>query len=429
MRRFDSPTARRAVLTWTTLISSLVFLFVARAIVARILGPTAVGMYVLMLTAGLLGGTLLSFGLPAYNASFAAEHPRRVLLANSIAWTGAIFVVLSVVCLPTLLFGRLPPSRQFLVFGVWMAPVTALLECTRGVLQGSNSIAAYNWVAFIAGALNLSCIAVLSATVGLTLPGAVLSWVLSVGVSLMLGVWLGLRGEKLGRPDFAVLAGSLRFGGQAWLSQLAGVVNIRIAVVLIEVLLGTAAVGIYAIAATIGEVLLYFPNALAAVTVARYGSASRADAARLVVRSSLFVLLVNAGCAAAVALVARPMIMLAFGAEYEASVPLLLVLLPGVVLYSPVAVTTWYFNAHLKRPSLNLVVASFSAICGAALIGILAPSHGLVGVALATTCGYAAASALNIVILQRSSKLSYAHLIDAARHAPRRAVPAPGAPE
>jgi O-antigen/teichoic acid export membrane protein len=109
-------------------------------------------------------------------------------------------------------------------------------------------------------------------------------------------------------------------------------------------------------------------------------------------------------------------------------VPVLLILLPGVVLYSPVAVTTWYFNAHLRRPALNLAVASFSAICGAAFIWMLAPSRGLVGVAVASAGAYAAASAFNLVILQRSSGLSFAQLLDAARHSPRRATASPGAP-
>jgi len=219
-----------------------------------------------------------------------------------------------------------------------------------------------------------------------------------------------------------VLVGSLRFGGQAWLSQLAGVVNIRIAVVLIEVLLGTTAVGIYSIAATFAEVLFYFPNAIAAVTVARYASASREDAARLLVRSSLFVLLVNACCAVGFALVAHPLILRVFGAQYEGSVNVLFTLLPGVVIYSPIAVTTWYFNAHLRRPSLNLLVASFSAVSGAVLIVALAPSHGLVGVALAATCGYVAASVLNVVLLQRSSDLSYARLVNAVRNFPHPVV-------
>jgi O-antigen/teichoic acid export membrane protein len=61
------------------------------------------------------------------------------------------------------------------------------------------------------------------------------------------------------------------------------------------------------------------------------------------------------------------------------------------------------------------VVVGFSAVCGSILILLLAPRFGLVGVGIATTCGYMAAAILNVVLLRRTSDLSYAGFIEAAR--------------
>jgi O-antigen/teichoic acid export membrane protein len=418
MKLTRSALARQMLVTWATLVSSLVFVFCARALIARDLGPTAMGIYALMLTVALLGGTFLSLGLPAYNAAFAMEQRPEVLLANCLLWNGLVFCLLSAVCPLVLEFGDLPRSREFLVVGLWMAPLMSMMECLRGVLQGAGAMRAYNVVGFIGGALNLSGVVVLTFTGRLGLGAASICWVVSVAASLLIGLYGFTRGKGLARPDVQLLGRSLKFGGQAWLSQMTGVLNIRLALVLIEWLLGTAAVGIYSIAATISEVLLYLPYAVAAVAAPRFAQATRLDAARLLVRAGAAVLALNAVCALVLALVADPVLPLVFGAQYAGAAPILRALLPGVVLYSPVAVAAWYFNAHLKRPAINMVVVGFSAACGSLLILLLAPRFGLVGVGVATTCGYTAAAILNMVLLRRTSHLSYARFLEAARVRP-----------
>jgi O-antigen/teichoic acid export membrane protein len=92
-----------------------------------------------------------------------------------------------------------------------------------------------------------------------------------------------------------------------------------------------------------------------------------------------------------------------FGPSYAASTPVLRILLPGVVAYTPVAVTTWYFNAHLHKPIANLLVAGFSVTLNAALTLWLAPIYGLSGVAWSTSIAYLSASLFNVVLIRRES--------------------------
>jgi len=298
----------------------------------------------------------------------------------------------------------------------------SMMECLRGVLQGSGSMRAYNVVGFIGGALNLTAVAVLSMTGRLGLGAAAVCWVGSVVASLLVGIYGFSRGKGLARPDVRLLGRSLKFGGQAWLSQMTGVLNIRLALVLIEWLLGTAAVGIYSIGATISEGLLYLPYAVAAVTAPRFANATRLDAARLLVRAGAAVFAVNAVIGIVLGLLADPLVPLVFGPQYAGAVPILRALLPGIVIYGPIAVAAWYFNAHLKRPAINLVVVGFSAACGWIFIALLAPRFGLVGVGIATSCSYVAAAILNVVLLRRTSDLSYARFLEAARFERQRGV-------
>jgi O-antigen/teichoic acid export membrane protein len=396
-----SNLATRTAATWLTLVATVVFTFVARALLAHVLGPVGIGIYALMLSAGWLGGTILSVGLPAYNASFAARQPPSVLLVNSILWNLLAFVVVTILCVPLLLARSVPAPAKGILVGVVMSPFTALLECTRGVLQGMGAIGAYNWLGLAAGAINFALIATLVAAGRLTLTGAVLCWIASTALSTMVAVLLAVprTGRSL-RGDRRIFAGSLKFGGQAWLSQLTGIVNFRIALLLSQVFLGTAAAGLYAIAVTIAETLFYFPNALAVVTISRYAAATPAQAVSLLKRSAALVVVVSAACAAAIAVAGGFVIAHVFGAAYTGSTGPLLILLPGVVSYTPIAVSNWYFNAHLHKPWVNLLVGLMSATVGSLLTVLWAPAHGLAGIAWATTTGYMTASVLNLVLIR-----------------------------
>ena len=399
-----SGIARRTVTTWVTLIATVGCVFAARALIARELGPAGIGLYALMLSAAWLGGTVLSLGLPAYNASFAGRQPAGVLLTNSIAWNAGALALLSVVCLPALLTPSIPITWKVMILGVLVSPLTALLECTRGIFQGMSAMTPYNWLGLSGGALNLAGVGALAATSSMTLRSAIACWIGSTLVAAAAAVRLGTtHGAPLAPIDRRLLLGSLKFGGQAWLSQLSGIVNFRIALLLTETLLGTVAVGLYAIAVTIAELLFYFPNALAIVSSARYATATGAEARALLRRSGIWVLAVSSATAAALALAARPVIRLAFGPSYDESARLLLIVLPGVVAYTPIAVVTWYFNAHRQRPIVNFVIASFSAILNAALTLLWAPVYGLSGVAWATTTSYVAASLFSVIVIRRES--------------------------
>ena len=399
----STPVAARAAATWASLIATLGCTLLARMLIARSLGPEGIGLYALMLTSAWLAGTVLSVGLPAYNASFAMTQRPAVLLANSAAWNGAWLLVLCGMCAP-LLMASPSPAWTLIIVGIMSAPLFAMLECSRGILQGIGAIASYNWLWLSSGVLNVAIVAALAAMSRLSLKGAVVSWLLSNALAALaaLGLVSSLTGG-MGRIDVRTLFGSFRFGAQAWLSQLTGILNFRIALLLTQALLGTAAVGLYSIAITIAEVLFLLPNALAVVTVSRYASASADEARTLLRRSTRWVLALNSACGIAGGLAGLVLIPWLFGASYAPSSRLLLILLPGVIAYTPVGVSAWYFNAHLHKPSANLFVGGVSALMNGILTLLLAPHFGIAGVAWAATTGYLCGSLLNAMLIRHLS--------------------------
>ena len=169
-----SAIARRTVTTWITLIATLVCVFAARALVARELGPAGIGLYALMLTAAWLGGTILSLGSAGLQCQFRGPAARRRAPVE----------------LHRLERRRARPAgrrlrsrpRRHLLPLTWkrddprrlVSPLTALLECTRGIFQGMSAMTPYNWLGLTGGALNLAGVGALASTSRLTLRAACL---------------------------------------------------------------------------------------------------------------------------------------------------------------------------------------------------------------------------------------------------------------
>src|SRR4029450_13083861 len=80
---------------------------------------------------------------------------------------------------------------------------------------------------------------------------AVTLWIFALSpivVSLVTRRVDGGLGARLGRPDPAMLRGSLRQGMRSYPGELAGLFHLRIDVILLGILAGSAAVGIYVVA-------------------------------------------------------------------------------------------------------------------------------------------------------------------------------------
>ena len=139
---------------------------------------------------------------------------------------------------------------------------------------------------------------------------------------------------------------------------------------------------------------------------ARYASASRADARALLARSAGWVLAVSTALALALAAVGRPVIELLSGLVRRVGRSAVDSPARCRRLHADRRGPTWYFNAHVRKPLVNLVIAGFSALLNASLTLWWAPAYGLTGVAWATTVAYISASILSLVIVHRQSSRS-----------------------
>src|SRR4029077_4227346 len=83
-------------------------------------------------------------------------------------------------------------------------------------------------------------------------------------------------------------------------------------------------------------------------------------------------------------------------------------LLPGIVVYSPVTILVVYLSVRHAKPRLSLAVSTAGMIVTLIAALLLIPSHGASGAALSSTLGYAAGAGLAWVLFTRLSRTARA---------------------
>lgn len=374
-----------------------VLLAVANAVVlARWLGPEGKGRVALAL---LLPETLtlvLGVGIEAANVYLAATRRFRVselasasttfaLIASALG-LGAVGALSAAGVLPLLLPG--------LGLGAWIVAMLALppLILTghlAGILRGSGSLTAVNTVRVLQGLANLGLtvllvavwrggvLGALMATVGGALAGAALTVVA-----------LRRRGaEYLPRWNRTVIEAALGYGLRGHLGNVSQYLNYRLDALLVNYLLGTAGLGLYAAAVRIAEMLLLVPNAVAFVLFPGAASRSRSETARLTRQAlglSSGLALAGAG---ALALAGPALIRLAYSSAFAEAYRPMLALLPGMVFMGAAKVLAAEV-AGRGYPHYNSAISVLGLPVTLALQLVLIPRYGLAGAAAATSIAY-----------------------------------------
>jgi O-antigen/teichoic acid export membrane protein len=252
----------------------------------------------------------------------------------------------------------------------------------------------------------------------LTLLGVGLAALAGFGVSLLsvLASWLvartlvaagalvaAARGGWLGRPDAARLQAEARFVVVIGLTNLAGLLNYKVDLFLVEHFLGLPATGVYSIAVMVGELLWLVSSSVTTAAYARIGHPDSTSAAALALRAmhaSVLMLAPLAPLLFGAALFLLPPLL---GLAYQPALPVLAMLLPGIVAYAAASALSAWFTNHAGRPWVPAMLATLSLAINVAVSVIAIPQLGMIGAALATTVSYMGAVAVGMGWFARAS--------------------------
>lgn len=384
-----SSIARKSAENFAARLISQAFSIGGAIVIARVLGPSGKGEFS-------YAATVLAM-LQMFNAGQASaiswqyakrgREPLRLLRA--------MLKILAIVALPAgavlAALALLVPAQRALLPVAFTLPFALFAQSATGFFLADSDVRTINVQQLVIGA----------AAVTVYVP---LLLVLHAGLWVLFAVWgcgyvaaaiysaIRLRpyarGDATDASDAAVIKEQLAYGGQVSLNSAVQYLNFRIDVLLIMVILGQTALGIYSIAVGIGELLwqLSRPMATAAFgSIARGTEREAADVTAACMRHSFA--LVSLG-AVAVFFAVPPLVPLVYGAKFAHAGIVARALLPGMIAYSMMPTLAAFFAQQLGRPRIPLVFSTLSTVICAGATVLLLPRVGIIGGAIATSLSY-----------------------------------------
>jgi O-antigen/teichoic acid export membrane protein len=401
-RRFGWVVARTSIFN----VAAAVVAGVAGILIARSLGPSARGEYAAVMAWFGVVLVLGELGQPAATTFFVAREPDRaadyVATARSMmVGSGAVALVAGLLAAPLLAAGSGAATAGYrLMFATCLVSFAAAsyvfgLQAARiarwNLARISQPIAYLVLVTglHLAGHLDLmTALAVLAAT---------------IAGQAGLAYWLCAREGLTGGRSRRALARPLsRYG----LSQLAAaaptLVTARLDVLVLSLTMPPAALGHYAIAASVTALALPVVSAIGNVSFPRI--ASRTLSPERLFRLQRFALLVSAAVGVVLLLpvvVSAPVLVpLVFGAGFRDAVPLVVLLAPGGVLLACGRVCADLLKGH-GRPLAVAGAQGAAALSTIVMLAALVPLFGVTGAAVTTSVAAGVALLLMLRALRR----------------------------
>lgn len=388
-------------------------------VVARALGPLGKGYYDIVVNGAMLlvtfTGLSASSGVFYFAATGSLDHRR--LLRVAVLLASAVGLALGGVLVTDA--GRrgfgwlLPEGLQMggvALLGILVA-ATHVQQIGQAVLKGYGAFRAFALSDVLGRGGALVIVAVL-ALVGARAPAAyVLGFASAVIVSASFAFLVALRRSAPVSPAIR-LANVLRYSLPLFVGNAAQFLNYRLDVFFVKNFVGLRGVGVYTVAVGITQLLWLVPNALAAIVMRSVAAGgTRSVILQQVALVNRFCLWFTAASAVVVAALGITVVPTVFGPAFAATVPPLLWLLPGTILFSQSVVLSSYLNGIARQMDTTIIA------CGALVLTValdlqLIPRLGVTGAAIASTLSYASSCVVTaFAVRYRAPELRVATLL------------------
>ncbi|HLW16060.1 MAG TPA: oligosaccharide flippase family protein [Actinomycetota bacterium] len=384
-------------------IIALVALAIATVIVARTGGAKAVGVFSLLRVLPWLAGAIASQGVVGAAPYFLSGPTRRdrnvgpTLLAMAIV-SGLVAAAIWAIAAPWIedLFFKSVSVAAVAAAGSLV--LTQLMESTaKACAQGTGDMTGANRVIVFEEVLYLP-IYVFLLWVGLGQIKAMVAALAAGDVINASVAWARLARRGLlaggGKPNVSLAARIARYGISAQVGSLLMLLNERLDFAIVAAIVGPAALGVYAVASKLAELLRVPTTAVQYVLYPQYsrvGGEEAAKRARKMLRRAGWIPIALAFPLAAGAF-ALPLV---YGGQFRSAIVPTLILLGGLAGAGVSSVVTAFLFAD-GRPGLNSIAAGAGVVVTISLDLVLIPRLGVKGAAIASTVAYLTTSAAHL---------------------------------
>jgi O-antigen/teichoic acid export membrane protein len=410
--------ARPTMLALEADVATAVSTFVVAIIVARSLGPTNRGIYFL---ATLTAATIVLFGNLGMDSAAIVYGAKQLVPARQLHGLAVAFSIAVGLIGTALLVG---------FEHLWVTTVLKGMTWTT-VLLVAASIAPLMYATVVGAmltgmghvpAVSVIRIAVAVATPVVTVPAviiwsgravsAVAAWlIVTTFFAVAVGWYSCMRAAPPAWPSREALRRVTSFSLRAYVGTLAAQGFLRIDFFFVSAYLGPRAVGLYAQASGMAERMTTLGQAVYQSSAQRLGADPIKEATELAAALVRLLLLVMVPVAVVLAVVARPLMIILFGARFASAGEPFAILLPGTVCLTLWYVMSLYIMASLHRPGRTTVIQGLGLIVAIPLYWVAIHQWGFNGAAAVSTLVYVAVFLAGVWSLVRSPYVTWHQLI------------------
>ncbi|MCX2899224.1 lipopolysaccharide biosynthesis protein [Pseudomonas mandelii] len=387
---------KNLALSMGTKLAMIALRLLRNVLLARILGPSERGLFALLSTLPDLISAATSGGLNSAVGFQAAQHRSMGLLLTQVLVYGCLLaglLTLVVVALTREFGSELDITQQLGMFA-WLlllaVPLSVLKSGLLTLHNASGGVVAFNVLRLIESlAPLLLFLALFWMWKSAPLEAALISWLAGLSLVVLAGwIWLKRAQPVILQWDRASQGELLRYSARSHPDLLFQQVILRSDYLFIGALLGTTALGHYAMASAAAELLLIVPEAVTTPLMKNLLQQEKGieKLTPLALRLTATVMM---GACLSMALIGEWLIITLFGMAYQPAYPALLALLPGLLGLCYMSILRLDLLGK-NRPGAVSLLMGFAALLSLPLNLVLIPAYGIVGAAAASSIAYLA---------------------------------------
>lgn len=398
------------------IIAFLVFL--PQVILARELGPGAVGLYNLFLA--IIGTSILLGNLGIGNASIylinrKKENPVQLfsnLLIFGIVWgiiLAGLFYLISLI-FPSLFFG-LPKNYIFLA--LLIIPITLLHNYLLPFFIAKFQISKWAILSILHASLILLGIIISVIILDLGIVGAIYAILFSCILTLLFIFIYVLKLFSLRfHFDKKLFWEEIKFGLSSYLGNVfSGTkINFMLNIFIINIFLGIAKVGYYSVAYSLAAILLFIPFSSQQILYSKWSLSEQDEIDKKTPKLARQLLILGFLATLFLALIGKQFIVLFYGKEFYLSILPFFLILPGIVF---ITFATIFFNNFFAKgkPYIASFILISALIINILFSIILVPLIGIKGAAISSSVSYFFAALLAVVCFSKITKYPMKEII------------------
>lgn len=397
-----------------------IFLFVANlltgVIVARMLGPVSMGLWVIL---SMIPSYAESFGRLKFDIAAVYYLGKGkyqvgdvVSTLNVLALVSSAFIVLPIVWqidwIYRVLFAKSTVDVKYLIYFVLpQIPLHFLYMNYSYLFIHREDVRTYNRMVVIQALVSSLGGILLLVVFKLGLLAVIIASTVSILASVLYGIMKFGPVRKSSLINVRLVKDLFSYVYKLYIAGIVGHINTYVTNLIVALYLVPAQVAYFSMAQGKGQLLDKVPNAMSTILFPRISNMENdiqsSELAAKAFRTSLLILLI-AGLLAY--LLVKPLVLVLYGDAYLPMVIPLWIILPGLILSSASTTLAQYFQGTGRADIIAKI--SFFPMCIQIVIAwILIPKLGLVGASLAFLTAFVSNALLQVIFFLKLSRLSF----------------------